>query len=105
MRKISFRTVPIFKKYEIKEELEVMITITGLIVELLGAIILGIGLTGLATRVEWHRDGVTQKKYIYELNGTNWQHALKCGTKKGGIKAKIKAFKCRTIYGGSLVYL
>jgi len=50
-------------------------------------------------KVEWEYDGKINSKLIYEMVGIDWQHALKRGTKKGGIKSKMEGFKRKVWIG------
>lgn len=73
--------------------------ILGLLVELLGALILALGLTGLTTKVKWEYNNEIHSKYIYELRGIDWQHANTRGTQKGGIKEKMDNMGRKTWLG------
>lgn len=79
--------------------------IFGLLVELLGALILALGLTGLTTKVEWKYDNETVSKYIYELNGIHWQRANTRGTARGGIKKKMDDLRKRTWLGVGCLWI
>lgn len=74
--------------------------ISGLSVELFGALILAWVLTGLTTKVKWEYDKKIYSKYIYEMEGVDWQHANDRGTKEGGIKKKMDDLRKRTCLGG-----